>query len=113
MHADYVLTTFSPAMFGEAATAHIKIVPREEAQSLVDERTCLIATRPTHERLARNQLVGASGTTGRFAMLKPGICAVHLHYRGPAIGDDGELPVGGMCTFFLIEVEDYEAALLE
>lgn len=29
MQADYVLTTFSPAMFGTGATAHIKIVEAE------------------------------------------------------------------------------------
>jgi len=32
MQADYVLTTFSPAMFGTGATAHIRIIEAGEAQ---------------------------------------------------------------------------------
>ena len=108
MTANYVLTTFSPAMFGEQATAHIKIVPKEEAESYVTEHTRIVATRVSHDRLARNQLPGANEETARYAMLKPGVTAIHLHYRGPQIGDDGKLPISGMCTFYLIEVEEYQ-----
>jgi hypothetical protein len=108
MHADYVLTTFSPAMFGERATAHIKIIPQEVAQSLLGEETRVVATRVSHDRLARTQLPGAHHETARYAQLKPGIMAIHLHYRGPAIGEDGRMPVGGMCTFYLIDVEEYQ-----
>ena len=43
-------------------------------------------------------------------MLKPGIPAIHLLYRGPQVGDDGRVRVGGMVTFYLIEAEDYQAA---
>ncbi|WP_380874275.1 hypothetical protein ACFB49_46850 [Sphingomonas sp. DBB INV C78] len=105
---DYVLTTFSPAMFGEGATAHIKIIEAEEARSLVDTDTKIVATRVSHDRLAHAQLPGASEETARYAMLKPGVCAIHLHYRGPQVGDDGKLPVGSMVTFYLIEVEEYQ-----
>jgi hypothetical protein len=28
-HVEYILTTFSPAMFGEKASAHIRIVSKE------------------------------------------------------------------------------------
>lgn len=107
MHADYVLTTFSPAMFGEKATAH-KIISHEEAQSYVGEHTRIVATRVSHDRLARTQLAGASGETARYAQLKPSVVALHVHYRGPAIGEDGILPIGGMCTFYLIEIEKYQ-----
>lgn len=107
MHADYVLTTFSPAMFGERATAHIKIIAKDEATALISERTKIVATRVSHDRLARNQLLGADRETARYAMLNPGVTAIHLHYRGPQIGDDGHLPASGMVTFYLIEVEEY------
>lgn len=107
MQANYVLTTFSPAMFGEAATAHIKIIHKDEATALIDERTKIVATRVSHDRLARNQLSGADPETARYATLNAGITAIHLHYRGPQIGDDGALPLNGMVTFYLIEVEEY------
>lgn len=106
-NADYVLTTFSPAMFGEGATAHIKIIEKSEAQSLIDKHTKIVATRVSHDRLARDQLKGADEETARYAMLKAGVTAIHLHYRGPQIGDDGRLPTGGMCTFYLIEIDEY------
>lgn len=34
--------------------------------------------------------------------------AVHLNYRGPPILDDGELPMSEQCTFYLIEVEEFQ-----
>lgn len=110
MHADYILTTFSPAMFGEGATAHIKIIPHDEAASYITTGTKIVATRVSHDRLARQQLPGADVETARYAVLKPGVVAIHLHYRGPPIGEDGQLPLGGMCTFYLIEVEGYQSA---
>lgn len=108
MNAHYVLTTFSPAMFGEGATAHIKIIDHAKAQSMVDQHTKIVATRVSHDRLARTQLTGAAEETARYAMLKGGICAIHLHYRGPQVGDDGRLPAGGMVTYYLIEVDEYQ-----
>lgn len=108
MKANYVLTTFSPAMFGEKATMHISIIPPEKAKSLIADTTKIVATRVGHDRLARTQLPGADLETSRYASLKPDIVAVHLHYRGPPIGDDGELPLSGQCTFYLIEVEEFQ-----
>src|SRR5688500_16259297 len=108
MQADYVLTTFSPAMFGTGATAHIKIIESGEAQQVVGDQTKIVATRVSHERLARRQLPAVAAEVARYAILAPGTTSVHLHYRGPMIGDDGQLPVGGMVTFYLIEVEDYQ-----
>lgn len=108
--ADYVLTMFSPAMFGEKATVHLKIIPQSEAQSLVGPNTRIVATRVTHDRLARAQLPGAHPETARYASLRDGMSAIHLHYRGPAIPDSGDLPVGGMCTFYLVEVDEYHEA---
>lgn len=107
MKINYVLTTFSPAMFGEGATAHIKVITKEEAQSLIGDETRVVATRPSHERLARNQFPGVSEETARYAMLKPGTNAIHLHYRGPQVPEDGTMPAGSMVTFYLVETEDY------
>ena len=109
MKINYVLTTFSPAMFGEAATSHIKIIPHEEAKRLIDSDTKIVATRVSHERLAKAQFPGASEEVSRYAMLKPGVCAIHLHYRGPQVPDSGEMPAGAMVTFYLIETEEYQA----
>jgi hypothetical protein len=41
-------------------------------------------------------------------VLKPGTQAIHLHYRGPQVPDDGHMPSSGMVTLYLIEVEDYQ-----
>lgn len=110
MKADYILTTFSPAMFGEGATAHIRILDLDQAQSLVERTTKVVASRVSHDRLAKNQFPDASEGTARYAVLKPGMTAIHLHYRGPQVGDDGSIPIGGMVTCYLIEVEEYQEA---
>ena len=107
MKIHYVLTAFSPAMIGTAATVHIKIIPIEEARKLVDSDTRILASRTTHERLAKSQFPGAGGELTRFAQLSPGTNAIHLHYRGPMIPDDGTLPIGGMVTCYLMEAEEY------
>lgn len=108
MKADYVLTTFSPAMFGEGATAHIRIITTEEARKLVGPSTRVVATRPSHERLARNQFEPMAEETVRYAQLRPGTSAVHLHYRGPQVPDSGDMPLGSMITYTLIETEAYQ-----
>ncbi|MDP9412721.1 MAG: hypothetical protein M3Q08_01230 [Pseudomonadota bacterium] len=108
--ANYILTTFSPAMFGEGATAHIKIITPDVAKTLVGADTKIVATRVSHDRLARNQFPAAAPDTSRYAVLKPGTTAIHIHYRGPQVPESGELPVGGMITNYLIEVEDYQEA---
>jgi hypothetical protein len=108
MKIHYVITTFSPAMFGEKATSHIRIIPTDEARALIDQDTKVVATRLSHERLARHQLPGAHPETHRYAMLKPGVNALSLHYRGPQIPDNGDIPLGAMVTFYLIEVEEYQ-----
>jgi hypothetical protein len=33
-----------------------------------------------------------------------------MHYRGPQVPDSGEVPLGGMVTFYLIETEEYQEA---
>lgn len=93
-------------MFGVKSTAHIRIVDQQEAARLVDKDTKIVATRTTHERLARSQMPQAV-ETARYAELRPGRSAIHLQYKGPPIADDGNLPLGGHITYFLIEVEDY------
>lgn len=104
---DYVLTTFSPAMFGEGATVHIRPISLEEARKLTDEHTKISATRVSHERLARKQFPDVSDETARYAQLRAGTNAIHLHYRGPQVPDSGEMPVGSMVTLYLVETEEY------
>ena len=95
-------------MFGEKASAYVRIVRAGEAQQLVGAATKVVATRISHEKLARNQFPHANLETARYAMLKPGTSAVHLQYRGPQVPDSGDMPIGGMVTFYLIEVEEYQ-----
>lgn len=108
MTINYILTAFSPAMFGERATAHIKAITMEEARALVDRSTKIMATRVTHERLARTQFPAADPDPARYASLRPGTTALHLLYRGPPIPDSGEVPPTGALTPYLIEVEEYQ-----
>jgi hypothetical protein len=107
---DYILTTFSPAMFGTGATVHIKPITLEDARKLVDAETRISATRVSHDRLARLQFPGAHEETARYAVLKPGTTAIHLHYRGPQVPDSGEVPIGASVNFYLIEAEEYQEA---
>jgi hypothetical protein len=107
---DYILTTFSPAMFGTGATVHIKPITLEEARELVDAETRVSATRVSHDRLARLQFPGVDEETARYAQLKPGTRAIHLHYRWPQMPDTGEMPLGGMVTFYLVEPDEYQEA---
>lgn len=109
MKINYVLTTFSPAMFGEGATVHIRPVTHEEAKTLVDSDTKISATRVSHDRLARKHFPNAHEEVARYAVLKPGTNAIHLHYRGPQVPDSGEMPAGSMVTLYLIESEEYQA----
>jgi hypothetical protein len=41
-------------------------------------------------------------------MLDPGKSALHIHYRGPAISEPGEVPAGGAASFYLFEAEEYQ-----
>lgn len=107
-HIDYILTTFSPAMFGEGATAHIRLVADDEAQALVTPETRIVATRVSHEQLAKTCFPAASSETQRYAMLRPGVNAIHLHHRGPQVPDDGRMPVGAMVTYYLVETKAYQ-----
>jgi hypothetical protein len=100
-------------MFGEGATAHIKVINPEDATQRVGTATQVVATRVSHDRLARRQFPAAAEETARYAALKPGITAIHLHYRGPQVGEDGRLPAGGMVTLYLIEVEEYQELAAE
>lgn len=109
MKIDYILTAFSPAMFGAGMTVHIKPIPMEEAQSLISQQTRIMATRVSHERLARIQFREAGDLT-RYADLKPGMNAIHLHYRGGQISDSGEMPADAIVTPYLIETEPYVEA---
>ena len=107
MAIDYVLTSFSPAMFGEGATANIKIVEAAEAHPLVDRNTKIVATRVSHDRLARNQLTCVVEKTARYATLKGGVTAAQVLYRGQQVGEDGRMPTGGMATYYLVEVDEH------
>ena len=107
MKINYILTTFSPAMFGEGAVAAIRMISTKEARGLVTDDTRIVATRVSHERLARSQFPAAGDETARYAQLKPGVNAIHLHYRGPQIPEDGEIPAGAMVTYYLCEVTEH------
>lgn len=107
---DYILTTFSPAMFGTGATVHIRPITLEEARKFADADTRISATRVSHDRLARSQFPDVHEETARYAQLKPGTTAIHLHYRGPQVPDNGEVPIGGSVSFYLIEAEEYQEA---
>lgn len=107
MNINYVLTAFSPAMFGHKATVHISIITLDEAKDMVTNMTRLMATRVTHEQLGRKLFPQIRETT-RYADLSPGITALHLHYRGPPIGPDGSMPEGAVVTPYLIEVEEFQ-----
>jgi len=108
MKIDYILTAFSPSMFGDRATAHIRRIDADEAVSLVSEKTKIMASRVSHERLARLTFQNAAGDTARYAILTLGKNAIHLHYRGPQVPESGEVPVGGTVNFYLIEVSEYQ-----
>jgi hypothetical protein len=108
MKIDYILTAFSPAMFGEGATVHIKAIHTDEAQGLASAVTKIVATRVSHDRLARNTFPNVSDEVTRYANLRPGTNAIHLHYRGPQVPEDGRLPIGAAITCYLVEVEDYQ-----
>lgn len=107
-HVDYVLTTFSPAMFGTGATVHIKAITLEEARELVDTETRISATRVSHDRLARVQFPDVHQETARYAQLRAGTTAIHMHYRGPQVPESGEVPLGGMVSFYLVQAEEYQ-----
>lgn len=108
MQIDYVLTTFSPAMFGDRATAHIRAIPVEEVQALITSKTKIAATRISHERFARETFPNANPEVRRYATLNTGANAVLLHYRGPPMGENGVIPSGGLVTCYLIETEAYQ-----
>jgi hypothetical protein len=68
------------------------------------------AARVSHDRLARSLFPDIHGDTARYAQLKPVITAIHLHYRGPQVLHNGDVPIGGSVSFYLIEPEDYQDA---
>lgn len=103
---DYILTTFSPTMFGESASIYLKTIDKDDAKGRIGVDTQIVATRESHENMARN-LFGDHRTV-RHADLAPGRSAVIIHYRGPPVGDDGHTPKGATLTYYLVEVEEYE-----
>lgn len=107
MKIDYILTALSPAMFGEQATAHFKLISMDEAQSLVTHDTEIMATRVSHDKLARKTFPQIKKETTRYASLRPGVVAIQLLYRGPPINEIGDIPIGGTITPYLIESEEY------
>jgi hypothetical protein len=105
MPLKYLLTTFSLTMFGDSASLYIKTISEDEAKGMVGPNTQIVATRPSHENMAKN-LFGSLRTT-RFADMAPDSSALAIHYRGPPIGDDGVVPEGSTITYYLIESEEY------
>lgn len=105
LNIDYVLTTYSPTMFGESASIHQKTITVDEAKAIMGENTQIVATRPSHENLAK-RMFGDLRTT-RYADMSPEKTAVFIHYRGAPIDDDGIPPEGSTVTLYLIESETY------
>ena len=95
-------------MFGERSAIYLRTIPLDEARSLVDDRTQIVSNRVTHERLARNLFPNVSHDLARFANLRPGVTALHIHYRGAPLDDTGRVPEGSVVTIYLIEPEPYE-----
>lgn len=112
MNIDYILTAFSPAMFGEGATTHIQLIPLDEAQSLVDDRTIVMATKNSRLNLAKTVFPQATQMT-RYVSLSPGEAAIIIHYRGPPLPNDGHLPAGAVISAYLIEVEELQEECAE
>jgi hypothetical protein len=106
--ANYLLTAFSPLMFGERATVHIRVIDHEKAAELVDGRTRLLATRPDHQLLAEQQFGHHNMEVVRYSNLKSGMVAVHMHYRGPTVDNNTTLPFNSTVTYSLIEIEEYQ-----
>lgn len=95
-------------MFGTMATAHLRLVAREEADAWVTENTKIVASRASHERLAKLQFPGAAEALQRYGTLDPGKNAILISYRGPPAPDTGIVPDTGTVLFYLIEVEEYQ-----
>ncbi len=104
--ATYILTTTSFTMFGERATAHIKQVTKTEAEACVTPETTIIASRESHENMARN-LFGYLGVERYADLSADGAVAVVIIYRGPPVPDTGDIPAGANITYYLVEVEEY------
>ncbi|BBI21790.1 hypothetical protein EKJ_26370 [Qipengyuania flava] len=107
---DFVLTAFSPLMFGEGVTAHWKALSLDAARALIDEETKILSRRVCHEQLARAQFPELEKTVSRVE-LQPGSAALHLLYSGPPLGTDGRIPEGGFVRTYLLEVEEYQEAV--
>ena len=104
--ADYILTTFSPTMFGGRASVHLETLDTDSAASFVGPDTAIVATRPSHENMAKN-LFGAGQPVTRFADCRPGRTALVIHYRGSQVPEDGTIPADGNITVFRVDVEDF------
>jgi hypothetical protein len=107
---DYVITTFSPAMFDKGVTAHWKSIPLEAARAMVDDYgTSILSRRVCHERVARVHFPDVKKTVGHIK-LKPGSSALHVLYSGAPIESDGVIPEGGFIRTYLLEIEEYQEA---
>lgn len=102
----FVLTAFSITMFGSKASIHMEEVSLETAKCLLGPATQIVATRPSHENMAK-QLFGDMRVT-RFADMTEGTTALVLHYRGAPIDDTGTVPEGGVVTVYLVEADSYQ-----
>lgn len=105
-NVDYILTTFSPTMFGGRASIHIETLDKDNAAAFVGEDTAIVATRASHENMAKN-LFGDAQPVTRFADCRPGRSALVIHYRGSQVPDDGTIPADGVVTIFRVDVEDF------
>lgn len=103
MRADYILTSFSPAMLGDDSLVNFRIIPHSEALEMVDKSTRLLATRAPHDKLARSLFPRLSSKTIRFVTLDKTTKAIFIRYWGPPV-KNGEVPPSGQVTYYLINV---------
>ena len=103
---EYILTTFSVSMFGPKASIHLQELTLEAAKCLLGMNTKIVATRNTHEALAKRTF-GEAIEVVRFADMTPDHSAIVMHYRGAALKDDEAVPEGSTITYYLVESEDF------
>jgi hypothetical protein len=105
MKANYILTTFSPTMFGNAISLYMKTITEDEAKSHVDDSTQIVASRESHSNMAA-RLFGQRNSI-RHADLGPDRSAILIHYRGKPVCDSGIIPPDAVITYYLLETEEY------
>ena len=90
--ATYILTTFSPAMFGDGATSHIRILGKTEAEAIVrEQQNKLEATGEKIDRVPSQELAEtdvAPEDPAPGTQLKPEAAEAIRNQRKPQTGSE-------------------------